>query len=236
MPLGIFNIDHQANRAKVERALSRLHRVTELEKTTHHDPLADLDLEGDARKVPDSPALVTVRKLVDEWDKLERDQKELAAAMYATQERKFQIERESLPGAMAEAGVTSFVADNGRSVVVKQIVNGNIPALTTIEKAKGPERGLLQTRRDQAIAVVKSKWPGLVKTEVTVSLGKGETELATRVAELLRTEFQLEPSVDETIHPATLNSHFTELKDQGRLEDIPVEPFALYVGPIAKIK
>jgi hypothetical protein len=206
------------------------------DSTVRHDDLSSLDLEADARNVPDSPALASVRKLVDEWDKIEVELRKLAGLVAARLERKAEIERSSLPDAMASAGVTSFVADNGRKVDVKQVVNGNIPALSTIEKTKGPEKGILQARRDAAIAVVKEKWPGLVKTELTVSLGKGETELATQVAELIRKQFELEPSVDETIHPASLNSHFNELKEQGRLEDIPVEPFALYVGPIAKIK
>lgn len=201
-----------------------------------HDPLAGLDLEADARKVPDSPALATVRKLVDEYDTLERDIKKLAARMGELSSRKSQIERESLPGAMAEAGVQKFVADNGRSVEIRHIVNGNIPAVTTIEKAKGPERLALQARRDAALAVVRAKWPGLIRTELSLSLGKGETDLASRVSQLIRNQFGLEPSVDETIHPASLNSHFNELKEQGHLEEIPVEPFALYVGPIAKVK
>lgn len=207
-----------------------------MDSTSHHDPLAGLDLEADSRAVPDSPALATVRKLVEEYDSLERDIKKVAARLGALSARKLQIERESLPGAMAEAGIQSFKADNGRSVEIKHIVNGSIPALSTIEKAKGPERLALQTRRDNAIAVVRAKWPGLIRTDLSVSLGKGETELATQVAELIRNQFQLEPSVDETIHPASLNSHFNELKEAGRLEDIPTEPFALYVGPIAKVK
>lgn len=199
--------------------------------------LSNLDLEADARAAPDSPALGSVRKLVDEWDAIDRDIKKLDNLLAQRAARKLQIERESLPGAMAEAGVTSFTADNGRRVDIKQIVNGSIPAASTIEKIKDRiERAKLQARREQALTVVREKWPGLIKTELVVSLAKGETEVASQVAELLRTQFQLDPTVDETIHHATLNSHFNELKEQGRLEDIPVEPFALYVGPIAKIK
>jgi hypothetical protein len=137
---------------------------------------------------------------------------------------------------MSEAGVTSFVTKSGRSVKIDEVINGNIPAISTIEKAKGEERVALEARRNEAIGIVRSKWPGLIKTEVSVSLGKGETELATQMVELLRKEFDVAPSVDETIHPASLNSHFKQLKDDGKLEEIPQEPFALYIGPIAKIK
>jgi hypothetical protein len=195
-----------------------------------------LDLEADARRVPNSPALATVRNLVDEWDRLERDLRKLGAEMAARIERKQQIERESLPGAMAEAGVAAFVADNGRAVKIEQVINGNIPALSTIEKAKGEERGWLEKRRAACLAHIRTKWPGLIKTELSVSLGKGETVVATQMVELLRNQFNVEPSVDETVHHGTLNSHFKELKEQGKLEEIPAETFALYVGPIAKIK
>lgn len=201
-----------------------------------HDSLAGFNLESDARSVPNSPALTNVSNLVEEWDTLGRDIKVLAARMDTLMSRRTQIERESLPAAMQEAGVTSFTTTWGREVEVKQIVSGNIPALSSIEKAKGPEKTLLLSRRERCLAVIRAKWPGLIKTELSVSLGKGQTGLASRVAELLRKQFELDPSVDESIHHQTLNSHFNQLKEDGKLEEIPAEPFGLYVGPIARIK
>lgn len=202
----------------------------------NHDALAGLNLEADARSVPNSPALTNVSNLVEEYDKLGQDLKVLLVRVEALGARRVQIERESLPAAMQEAGVSSFTTTWGRSVEVKQIVSGNIPALSSIEKAKGPEKTLLLSRREKCLAVIKAKWPGLIKTELSVSLGKGQTGLASRIAELLRKQFELDPSVDESVHHQTLNSHFNQLKDDGKLEDIPAEPFGLYVGPIARIK
>jgi hypothetical protein len=202
--------------------------------------LSDIDLLADStdqgNQVPDSPALSKVSELVAKYDVLGGDIKRLEALLGEKKQARSEIERELLPTAMTEAGVTSFVTKSGRSVKIDEVINGNIPAISTIEKAKGPEKEALLQRRTTAIAVVHEKWPGLIKTEVTVALGKGETDLASQMVELLRTQFDVEPSVDETIHPATLNSHFKELKDNGRLEEIPVEPFQLYIGPIAKIK
>lgn len=187
-------------------------------------------------QVPDSPALTEVSNLVAQWDLLGGEIKRAEDAVALAKKKRFDIERELLPNKMSEAGVTSFVTKSGRSVKIDEVINGNIPAITTIEKARGDERTQLEARRALAIDTVRTKWPGLIKTEVSVSLGKGETELAAQMVETLRERFGVTPSVDETIHPASLNSHFKQLKEDGKLEEIPPEPFALYIGPIAKIK
>ncbi len=200
----------------------------------------NIDLLADStdlgNQVPDSPALSKVSELVAKYDEIGGNIKRLEASLAAAKQQKSSIEQELLPVAMSEAGVTSFITKSGRSVKIDEIINGTIPAISTIEKLRGPEREALQRRRDIAYAVVREKWPGLIKTELSVSLGKGEVELATQIAELLRKQFDVSPSIDETIHPASLNSHFKELKADGRLEEIPAEPFQLYIGPIAKIK
>lgn len=202
--------------------------------------LNSIDLLADSQdhgtQVPDSPILAEVSDLVAKWDVLGGDIKRMEDAVAMKKKQRMDIERELLPTKMAEAGVASFVTKSGRSVKIDEIINGSIPALSTIEKLRGDERAAAELRRTTAIGIVHDKWPGLIKTELVVSLGKGETEVASQMAELLRERFGVTPSVDESIHPASLNSHFKQLKEDGRLEEIPPEPFALFVGPIAKIK
>lgn len=187
-------------------------------------------------QVPDSPALKEVSALVSQWDKDGDEIEKAELYIRVRKERRRQIEEETLPAAMSEAGITTFKTATGRSVVIDEVVRGNIPAISSVEKAKGTEKAALMSRRTTAIDYVRSHWPGLIKTELSVSLGKDQTELADRIAEVIRKDFELDPTIDETIHPASLNSHFKELKSDGRLGEIPVEPFSLYVGPIAKIK
>lgn len=202
--------------------------------------MTNIDITADSPdnvvQVPDSPILKQVAALVEEFGQKEGSIKRLEQQIAEMKVRQNQIRQESLPAAMTEAGLTSFVTASGRSVKIEQVINGNIPAQSSIDKAKGPEKVLLVARREEALAVIHSKWPGLVKTEVSLLLGRGEAGVATRIVELLRKELQLTPTVSETIHPATLNAHFGELLADGKLEEIPVEPFALYVGPLAKIK
>jgi hypothetical protein len=202
--------------------------------------LNDIDLLADSSdlgtSVPDSPALKQVSGLVAEYDRLNQEISILEGKVKERELRRKEIEEQLMPNSMMEAGLTSFRTATGRNVLIDTVVRGNIPALSTIEKAKGDEKRFLLARRDSAISIVRQKWPGLIKTELTVALGRGQAEVALRVAELLRNQFQLDPEIAENIHPATLNSHFKELKADGKLEEIPVEPFALYVGPIAKIK
>jgi hypothetical protein len=201
--------------------------------------MTEIDLLSDSpdnQQVPDSPALESISKLAEEYDLLKKDLKILAERTRIREERVKDIEQRAMPMAMEQAGVTSFVAKNGRSVKIKEIINGNIPALSTIDKKKGLERDTLLARRNQAFDIIRKKWSGLLKTELSVSFGKGEADLATRAVELLREQLQLTPTIDETVHHATLNAHFKELKDSGRLGEIPVEPFNLFIGPIAEIK
>jgi hypothetical protein len=180
--------------------------------------------------------LAKVSDLVAKWDLLGGDLKKLEVALELKKKQRQEIENELLPNAMTEAGVTSFVTKTGRSVKIDEVINGSIPAISTIEKLRGEERAAAEKRRAEAFRIVGEKWPGLIKTEVSVSLGKGETEVASQMVELLRKEFGVAPTVDESIHHASLNSHFKQLKDDGKLGEIPPEPFALYVGPRAKIK
>lgn len=203
-------------------------------------PLDSLDLAADspdnATAVPDSPALKTVSTLVAEWDVLKGDLVKIARWEMERKARIKEIEEKQLPSAMEQAGVSAFTTPSGRSVKIDEVVWGNIPALSTIEKAKGEERQRLIARRELALKTIAEKWPGLIKTEVSVSLGKGETELANRIVALLREQFDIPAEVDESVHHGSLNSHFKEMKEQGKLGEVPVEPFELYIGPIAKIK
>lgn len=194
------------------------------------------DSLNQSEAVPNSPALRQVSALVEEWDTIQARIKKAEEFIELHSARRKDIEQVALPASMMEAGVTEFRTTSGRMVKIDEVVNGSIPAVSTIDKTKGPKRLDLQRRREAALAIIRHRWPGLLKTEVSVSLGREEAGLASRIAELIRTQFELDPSVDETVHPATLNAHFRELKDMGKLGDIPVEPFALYVGPIARIK
>lgn len=201
---------------------------------TEIDLLSD---SPDSQPVPDSPALQGVSKLAIEYGQIEADIKTLQAKIDIREARKKVIVEQAMPMAMEQAGVTSFVASNGRSVTIEDRVNGNIPAVSTIEKEKDPsKKAALFARRTESLGIVRLKWPGLIKTELSVSLDRGATEQALRIAKLISDQFQLTASIDESIHPATLNKHFKELRDQGKLAEVPVEPFALYVGPFAKIK
>lgn len=198
--------------------------------------MLEIDLEADARNVPDTPALHRVAELVSQWELAGGELARLEERMELLKTARSEIEKRHLPGAMQEAGISSFKTTNGRSVEIKQVVNGSIPALTSIEKAKGDLKASLFHRRNLCYQIVKSHWPGLIKTELSLSLGRGELALAGQVAELIRNQFKLSPTIDETIHPQTLNSHFGELLEQGRIGDVPADVFSLYVGPIAKIK
>lgn len=180
--------------------------------------------------------LLPVAKLVEEYDEKCRQIEATEELLSSLKKRKAEIETAALPVAMTEAGISAFKHVSGRSVTVKTVCQGNIPAETSVSKAKPDVRQQLLTRRLSGLAYVRQHWPGLIKTELNLSLPKGEAEVALRIAELIRNQFKLTPSVAEIIHPATLNSHFKELMEQGKIGAVPADLFALYIGPIATIK
>jgi hypothetical protein len=200
-----------------------------------------IDLEADSLEVApapatDSPALASVAALVTEWDTAQTKKAKAEADAKAAQEIILNIERERLPAAMADAGIKSFKTKTGRSVTIETVANASIPAQSTIDKAKGEMRTALMARRAAAYAYIGNNWPGLIKTELSLAFPKGEAGLASRIAQLIRDQFALAPEIAETVHPSTLNSHFKELRDQGKLGAVPADLFGLYIGPIAKIK
>lgn len=207
---------------------------------TNMNPLSSIDVVGDspdAKVVPDSPQLEAVAKLVEEYDLIQSDLKILAQRVEVREDRIEMILSQLLPAAMEQAGVTSFVTKSGRSVTIDDKINGSIPALSTIAKEKDPtKKAALLARREEALRVIEEKWPGLIKTEVNVALGRGELDVAIQAVKLLREQLDLPASVKQDVNHNTLNAHFKELKAEGKLEEVPVEPFALYIGPYAKIK
>src|SRR4051812_11978594 len=118
--------------------------------TPQHPDLGSINLLEDSMdhgtQVPDSPALIKVSDLVAKWDLKKGRIRQLEAALDAEKRDVSSIEKELLPNAMSEAGVTAFVTKTGRSVKIDEVINGNIPALSTIEKAKGDERTILENR------------------------------------------------------------------------------------------
>lgn len=152
--------------------------------------------------------LVAQRTSVDKLTKELAEEKEVL----------LRIETEDLPELMREIGMKSVTLDDGSSV---EVVDEVSCAIT-------------EERRAKAHAwLVENGFGGLIKTEVVVAFGSGEHDEAEALAEELRGE-DLEPSLLERVHPATLKSFVKEQMEKG--VTIPFDLFAIHPYSKAKLK
>lgn len=158
-------------------------------------------------------ALLTIEQmqLESEIERQEQVLKDLKAAWREVAENK-------LPAAIAEAGVGGFTMPDGRKVHTKQEVYASIPA-------KNREAAFQWLR--------ENKLDGVIKNEVTISLGRGEDAQAAAACDYLRA-MGFAPVQAESIHPQTLKALIREQLEKG--VEIPLDVFGAYVVTRAEVK
>lgn len=127
------------------------------------------------------------------------------------------LREETVPCAMQELGLTEIKLETGESISIKSEVFASIPA-----EKKEAAFGWL---REQGL-------DGVIKTQVSVNLGKGEVELA----ESLKDEFDsrgLDSSIGASIHPQTLKALLKEQLARG--VNVPLDLFGARSAFIAKV-
>jgi len=101
---------------------------------------------------------------------------------------------EDLPAAMAEAKLKEFTLDSGEKVLVRPDFTVGIPA----------------QRREEAFDWLNTNgYGGIVKTELSISFGKGEYDKAAKLAAEL-TEKKFECELERAVHWQTLKAFVVE--------------------------
>jgi hypothetical protein len=149
---------------------------------------------------------------------LEHEMDELEATLKERKESYRKVTEESLPEAMAELGMKSFIMDDGSKVDVKPFYSATISA----------------ARRAEAYEWLRSRnFDDIIKNTVSVRFGRGEDELCARLLDLLRAQgFPSEQA--EKIEPMTLKAWVKEQIERGA--ELPMELFGVYIGQKATIK
>jgi len=149
---------------------------------------------------------------------LEHEMDELEAALKERKESYRRVTEESLPEAMAELGMKSFVMDDGSKVDVKPFYSATISA----------------ERRAEAYEWLRSRnFDDIIKNTVSVRFGRGEDELCARLLDLLRQQGYPADQA-EKIEPMTLKAWVKEQIERGA--ELPTELFGVYIGQKATIK
>jgi len=191
--------------------------------------MMDLDeIAEDAKKVGGDTS--TVLLLANQWlDKsIELMQLEEKAKALS---KEIQILRtETIPEAMDAIGMSEFALADGTKIEIKPLIKGSLPSKGAIEKAGDEDRPLLEKRLADGLTYLRSNNAGsLIKNTLTFDIDKGKDNIVSQL-EALGEELGLAYERDESVHAQTLNKWLKERIEEGKIDDIPQDTFAIFNG------
>ena len=196
-----------------------------------------IDIEADASsQATTSPAdLKQVSELCERALLLETRIAEQEEVLKELKEQQTTLITQSIPEAMDSCGLKNFVLSNGASVTVKPIIVASIPSEGAIAKAKDELlRDTMRARLGKALSELEAAGAGaLIKSELSVLLGKGQEQKLQHAATLLKS-LGLEPDISKTVNSNSLSSWARERIAAGLPVDY--ETFGIYDGRKAIIK
>ena len=156
------------------------------------------------------------------WEAIEAQEAvaSLTEALEVASKHFNKIKTQDLPAMMAEVGVDELSVPGQAKIKIKEFVSGSLP------KEPGA--------RDLAIKWLENHdGAALIKTEVSLTFGKAEHNVANAlVEELKQRQFPVESS--SGVHASTLQAFARECLKNG--DEIDLETLGLYAGRIADIK
>ncbi len=168
--------------------------------------------DDDKAKV--SKLALQIKELELEVEKLENDLSEKKSELR-------RVEENDLPEAMDAIGMSEFKLTDGSKISVKPYYTASIPL----------------DKREDAYQWLEEKGHGsIIKTEVSVSFGKGQMEIAKEFQQFAR-GFNVEPvdpELSRSVHAQTLKAFVKESIEDGG-EVLPSALFTTYVGRKAKV-
>ena len=186
-------------------------------KPTFEDLVGTTDVQEWANDATDGE-LSIVSKLANKQLKLAAEVAELDAGLKAKKEELRLTSENELPDAMQSAGLTQITLTTGEKISINEFYNAHI------------------SRANQEKAyewLVSNGHEGLIKNEVLLKFGREEIEVVDQTVSALQAR-GLSPEVRQSVHPSTLKAFVREQFTSGN--DVPTEPFGIYIGTKATIK
>ena len=187
------------------------------EKPTFEDLVGTENVQELTNEVSDGE-LSTVSNLASNQLKLTAELAALEAEFKAKKEELRLTSEQELPDAMQAAGLTQIILSTGEKISIKEFYSAHISKANQ-EKAY---QWLLSNGHE-----------GLIKNEVLLKFGRDESETVRETVSALQSR-GLAPEIRQSIHPSTLKAFVKEQLTTGN--DIPTEPFGIYIGTKATIK
>ena len=187
------------------------------EKPTFEDLVGTDDVQEWTNNVTDGE-LTIVSDLANKQLKLATEVSELEADLKAKKEELRLTSEQELPDAMQQAGLTQITLSSGEKIAINEFYNAHIS----------------KANQEKAYEwLVTNGHEGLIKNEVLLKFGREETEVVDQTVSALQSR-GLSPEVRQSVHPSTLKAFVKEQFTSGN--DIPTEPFGIYIGTKASIK
>ena len=187
------------------------------EKPTFEDLVGTDDVQEWTNNVTDGE-LTIVSDLANKQLKLATQVAELEADLKAKKEELRLTSEQELPDAMQQAGLTQITLSSGEKISINEFYNAHIS----------------KANQEKAYEwLVTNGHEGLIKNEVLLKFGREETEVVDQTVSALQSR-GLSPEVRQSVHPSTLKAFVKEQITTGN--DIPTEPFGIYIGTKATIK
>jgi len=187
------------------------------EKPTFEDLVGTESVEEWTNDVSDGE-LNIVSDLAKKQLQLARQVATLEEDLKAKKEELRLTSEQELPDAMQAAGLNQIVLSTGEKISINEFYNAHI------------------SKANQEVAyqwLVENGHEGLIKNEVLLKFGREESEVVSETVYALQSR-GLSPEVRQSVHPSTLKAFVKEQFTSGN--DIPTEPFGIYIGTKATIK
>jgi flagellar hook-length control protein FliK len=187
------------------------------EKPTFEDLVGTDNVQEWTNNVTDGE-LTIVSDLANKQLKLATQVAELEADLKAKKEELRLTSEQELPDAMQQAGLTQITLSSGEKISINEFYNAHIS----------------KANQEKAYEwLVSNGHEGLIKNEVLLKFGREENEVVNETVYALQAR-GLSPEVRQSVHPSTLKAFVKEQITGGN--DIPTEPFGIYIGTKATIK
>jgi len=188
-----------------------------MNKPTFEDLVGTESVEEWTNDVSDGE-LNIVSNLAKKQLQLARQVATLEEDLKAKKEELRLTSEQELPDAMQAAGLNQIVLSTGEKISINEFYNAHI------------------SKANQEVAyqwLVENGHEGLIKNEVLLKFGREESTVVDETVSALQSR-GLSPEVRQSVHPSTLKAFVKEQFTSGN--DIPTEPFGIYIGTKATIK
>ena len=187
------------------------------EKPTFEELVGNTEAQQWDNDVSDGE-LSIVSALANKQLQLVTEVAELEADLKAKKEELRLTSEQELPDAMQAAGLTQIKLSTGENISINEFYNAHIS----------------KANQEKAYEwLTANGHEGLIKNEVLLKFGREESTVVDETVSALQAR-GLSPQVRQSVHPSTLKAFVKEQFTSGN--DIPTEPFGIYIGTKATIK